>query len=415
MARRAWGMLTGCLIGAALFPACSSSSGRVSLQLYDSPDPSGATAQAAAKCSTPAYSITYDKLPNAADSQRQQLVRRLAAHDSGVDLMALDVTWEAEFAEAKWIVPWSGADAQQVEQTTLNGPLQTAMWNGQLVAAPWTTNTELLWYRSDLVPKAPATWDQMIADAVGLAKAGKPHYVEEQGAQYEGLTVWFNTMVASAGGTVLNPQGTAPALDGAARTALTAMGDMARSPAADPSLSNTEENDARLAMESGSAAFEVNYPFVWASMQKDKPAFYKSFTWAPFPQVVAGKPAKPTIGGLDLAVSAYSKHKDLDFQAAMCLRDAANQEQLAVTGGLPPTLRSLYANPSPAFVQEYPFYKDILSALDSGSVRPKTPAYQNVSIVISHELSPPSSASSQKVGTLDSQIKDALASKGLVP
>ena len=110
MARRAWGVLLGCALTAASVPACSASSGgRVSLQLYDSPDPSGATAQAAATCSTPQYTITYNKLPNAADGQRQELVRRLAAHDSGMDLMALDVTWEAEFAEAKWIVPWTGA------------------------------------------------------------------------------------------------------------------------------------------------------------------------------------------------------------------------------------------------------------------------------------------------------------------
>ena len=415
MARRTWGVLAGCLLGAGLIPACSSGSGRISLQLYDSPDPSGATSHAVAACSPPAYSITYNKLPNAADGQRQELVRRLAAHDSAMDLLALDVTWEAEFAQAKWIVPWSGADAQSVQQGTLNGPLQTGMWNGELVAAPWTTKTQLLWYRKDLVPKPTATWSEMISDAEALAKAGKPHYIEEQGAQYEGLTVWFNSMVASAGGSILNARGTAPTLDGAAKTALSVMGNMARSPAADPSLSNTEENDARLAMESGSAAFEINYPFVWASMQTDKPPFYKSFTWAPFPQVVDGQPAKPTIGGLDLAVSAYSKHKNLDFQAAMCLRNAANQDQLAVVGGLPPTLRSLYSNPSPAFVKEYPFYKDILTALDTGSVRPKTPAYQNVSIVISHTLSPPSSANPQKTGTLRSQISDALASKGLVP
>ena len=73
---------------------------------------------------------------------------------------------------------------------------------------PDNSNTQLLWYRSDLVPKPPTTWAEMIADAEQLAKEGKPHYIEIQGAQYEGVTVWFNTMVASAGGTVLNPDAT---------------------------------------------------------------------------------------------------------------------------------------------------------------------------------------------------------------
>ena len=48
----------------------------------------------------------------------------------------------------------------------------------------------------------------MFADAQALAKQGKPHLIEIQGAQYEGVVVWFNTLVASAGGSVLNPTST---------------------------------------------------------------------------------------------------------------------------------------------------------------------------------------------------------------
>ena len=123
--------------------------------------------------------------------------------------MGLDVTWEAEFSEAGWI---DAVDrrrrGRQVKANTLPGRSSTAMWNGQLVAVPQSSNTELLWYRSDLVPNPPTTWRQMIADAEQLAKEGKPHYIEIQGAQYEGLTVWFNSLIASAGGSVLNADST---------------------------------------------------------------------------------------------------------------------------------------------------------------------------------------------------------------
>ena len=86
---------------------------------------------------------------------------------------------------------------------------------------PDNSNTQLLWYRSDLVKTPPKTWAQMIADAEQLAKEGKPHYIEIQGAQYEGATVWFNTMVASAGGTILNPTATKVTLGAPAVKALT--------------------------------------------------------------------------------------------------------------------------------------------------------------------------------------------------
>ena len=88
-----------------------------------------------------------------------------------------------------------------------------------------------------------------------------------------------------------------------------------------------------------------------------------------------------------MAISKYSPHPDLAFQAALCLRDKQNQLNAAVKGGLPPTLESLYHDP--AMFPAYPFHADILTALQTASVRPKTPAYQNISIVISHLVSPP--------------------------
>ena len=321
----------GIALAGGTLSACTSASagtGPVALNFYLYPDTSGATNMAISNCNAQSggkYTISYQMLPQASDGQRQQLVRRLAAHDPSIDIMGLDVTWEAEFAEAGWIVPWTGSNKAQAEDGTLKPALQTATWQGQLVAVPDNTNTQLLWYRSDLVPNPPTTWAQMIADAEQLAKEGKPHYIEIQGAQYEGATVWLNTMVTSAGGSILNASASGPSMGAPAVKALSIMKQLADSPAADPSLSVQMENQNRLAMEAGTAAFELNYPFVYPSMKMDNPTLFKSFKWAPYPSITPGVPAKVTIGGVDLAVGAYSQHKDLAFQAALCLRDKQNQ------------------------------------------------------------------------------------------
>jgi len=418
--RRIAAGLAGVVLAGTGLTACSSAgagTGPVTLNYYLYPDTSGATQMAINNCDKQSggkYTISYQELPQGADGQRQQLVRRLAAHDNSLDILGLDVTWEAEFAQANWIVPWTGQYLAQAEAGTLGPALQTAMWKGQLVAVPDNTNTQLLWYRSDLVPTPPTTWAQMIADAQQLASQGKPHYIEIQGAQYEGGTVWFNTMVSSAGGTVLNPDATQVTLGQPAVTALSIMKKLATSVAADPSLSVQMENQNRLAMEAGTAAFELNYPFVYPAMKADNPTLFKSFKWALYPEVTPGVPAKVTIGGIDLAVSAYSQHKDLAFQAALCLRDAQNQLIGANVGGVPPTIASLYNNP--ALFANYPFHADILQALENASVRPKTPVYQVVSIDISHLISPPSGIS--PAGTVNSmvgQLNNALQAKGLVP
>src|SRR5215212_1119130 len=179
------------------------SGGRATLNLWVFNEPSGSFTNAAKRCSAASdgrYKIVYNKLSNDADQQRQSLVRRLAAKDSSIDIAGMDVVWTAEFAEAKWIKPWPANFARQVSQGTLAGPLKTASYQGRVWAAPANTNTQLLWYRKDLVKDPATTWDGLIKQAESLPKAGR---IEIQGAQYEGTTVWFNSLVASAGGTIV--------------------------------------------------------------------------------------------------------------------------------------------------------------------------------------------------------------------
>jgi len=313
-----------------------------------------------------------------------------------------------------WIREWTGDNKAQLENGTLQGPLQTAMYKDKLWAAPFNSNTQLLWYRADLVPTPPKTWDEMLTMASDLAKQGKPHYIEIQGAQYECVTVWFNTLLVSAGGSVLTPDGTAPSLGQPAIDALTIMKNLATSPGADPSLPVQMENDNRLAMEAGGAAFELNYPFVYPSMKSNKPDIFPNFKWAAYPAVKAGQDTHVTIGGINIAVSSYSKHPDEAFAAALCLRNRDNQKIGAIKGGVPPSLSDLYDDPS--LQEAYPFAKEIQASLATAAVRPLTPAYQSLSIVIAHAVSPPAGINPESTEkNMKSDLQDALESKGVVP
>ena len=68
------------------------------------------------------YSISYVPLPRTADAQRELMARRLAAEDSDIDLVTLDIPWTAEFAEAGWIREWEGERGQQRARGQARGP-----------------------------------------------------------------------------------------------------------------------------------------------------------------------------------------------------------------------------------------------------------------------------------------------------
>lgn len=418
--------------------ACGAADEGVVLRFYTPADGATQYAQAAADCTRQArggYRIEQVTLPRQADDQRLQLARRIVGNDPTIDILGMDVTWTAEFAEAGWIRPFPDRVSAQIRDGTLDAAYDTGTWRDRLYAAPLNTNTQLLWYRKDLMPggRAPRTWDELLAIAGRLAGQNLPSWIEAQGSQYEGLTVWFNTLLASAGGRITAEDGTTVTLGEGDATgrALTVLRRVATAPGADPSLSQRDEGGNRLAMESGRAAFMVNYPFVLPGIAENGGGAFLDargnptgkdtgrrvqdvFAWAPYPAMEPGRPAAVTIGGLNLAVSSTSLHYDQAVDAVLCLRNRDNQLRNAVDGGVPPTLEALYTDP--AFQREYPAWQAIKQSLDSASVRPKSPAYQSISIVVSALLNPPAEIDPPATqAELVRQVQRAVNSEGLVP
>jgi trehalose/maltose transport system substrate-binding protein len=444
--------------------ACGSARGGLVISFY-TPATDGATFAAVARDCTNQlggrFSIEHVSLPRAPGEQRLQLARRLSARDRGLDVMSLDVVWTAEFAEAGWALPLSDDPAGLAEADAvadaLPGPLATARWKHKLYGAPVTTNTELLWYRADLVDQPPATWDGMVAEAARLHAAGRPGQIAVQANEGEGLVVWFNTLLVSAGGQVLSEDGRhvtltdTPEHRAATVTALRILRSVATAPGADPSITRTDEGTARSSVEQGRAALEVNWPYVLASMLDNavkggvpflplnrNPALAGSvndvgtfvpddeqfriaydasrqvFGFAPYPGVAPGRPAKVTIGGLNLAVASTTRHRAEAFEAVRCLRSAQSQKYVSMVGGLPAVRSSLYSDPQ--FQAKYPMHTVIRQQLIDAAVRPATPVYQAVSLRLSAALSPITEIDPESTADeLARQVRKAIDGEGLLP
>jgi multiple sugar transport system substrate-binding protein len=349
-------------------------------------EPGGAYDQAVSECNEQAngrYQINYVKLPTDANQQRELIVRRLAAEDDSIDLVGMDVIWTAELAEAGWILPWEGENRSAAEEDKLEGPLKTVEFQGKVWGIPFTSNTQLLWYRKDEVdaPSDEITWDELIDEAAAKGKA-----IEVQGAQYEGLTVWINSMIAGAGGQIVDQNGNVK-VDRTAVVAAEIEKKLADSKAAPPGMATNKEDDARLGFEGGRSVYQVNYPYIYPSAAAVSEEFQKNIGWARYPRSVKDEESRPPLGGINIGVSAYSTSPDLAFEAATCLASPEHQAVAAEKGGLPPTTESVYETSQ---VQKaYPFADLLRESIEAAAPRPVTPAYSDISLAIQKTFHPP--------------------------
>ena len=386
--------------------ACSSSdtgSGRT-LTWYINPDGGGADptkkgqAQIANECTDASggrYTIRVQLLPNSASDQRQQLLRRLAASDSGIDLMSIDPVFVAEFAEAGFLAPVPANLEAGFTEDTVNAAVEGAKWKGKLVAVPFWANTQLLWYRKSVAQKAgldmtkPVAWDQVIAAAQAQKKT-----IGVQASRYEGYVVWINALIEGAKGHVVTtPGATADALrlgldTPEGKKAAAVIEKVASTGVGGPALSSTTETEAlNLFSDDASSAFLVNWPYVWAALPENKVTFIDDVGWAKYPQTVAGTPSAPPFGGIELGVGAFSKRPDLAYDAAKCITSAAHQKLYMIGTGNPAARKSVYDDAE--IKKQFPMAALIRTSLDDAAPRPQSQYYGDISTGLQREFSPP--------------------------
>ena len=150
-------------------------------------------------------------------------------------------------------------------------------------------------------------------------------------------------------------------------------------------------------------------------MRKANPGIVDDLGYAPYPTVDGGTP-KVTLGGMNYAISTYSKHPDEAFEAAMCMRDAEERAvSAALDAGDLPAHATVFDN---AGVPEgVPDDQDVMLAeLKNAVPRPVSPVYQNISTIVSTTLSPPAAINPQaSADELRTSIQDAIDGKGILP
>jgi multiple sugar transport system substrate-binding protein len=408
------------MISSVLLAGCSADDGSGStLTWYINPD-AGGQAKVAENCSTDAYTIEVQVLPQSASEQRIQLARRLAAEDPEIDIMSIDPPYTAEFANAGFLAPIPDQLQGKLERQSFRGAVDAATWDGQMVVAPFWSNTQVLWFRKSFVEKAgldmsrPVTWED-ITDAAA-ENGGR---VAVQANKYEGYSVWINALISGAGGAIATDtekgvdatiEVDSPAGETAARIIETLSG----SPAAPADLSVSNEGTAGGTFGSPEGAFMVNWTYIWTNYDETQPEVKDDLGFALYPRSTAGEEARPPYGGIGVGVSAFTRHPDEAMQAIECITSPDNQGVNAELTGNMPASSAGYDYPALAEIYPQELLDLFQESLDVAAPRTVSPYWSDISGALLTTWHPPDAVTDRTPASSQQFVGDVLHGRGLL-
>jgi ABC-type glycerol-3-phosphate transport system substrate-binding protein len=325
----------------------------------------------------PDIRVQQQETPDAADQRHQLYVQWLNAHAGRPDILQLDVVWTPEFAAAGWILPLDRFAPDTA--AFLPAAMAANRWRGRLYAMPWFVDVGMLYWRTDLMSRAPTTFAELATVAArARQQSGLRYGLAWQGARYEGLVAVFAEYLGGHGGRILD--GSKVVVNSAAGVrALTLMREEIYREAIVPQAALTwHEEEARFAFQNGEVALMRNWPYAFALMEDTARSLVAGrFAVAPMPAAPGGTPTA-TLGGAQLAINAYSEHPDAAWRVIDFLTAPEQMlERGRGVGEFPARLQELHDSTLTRGMVLLP--SNALAVIEHATPRPVTPVYSELS------------------------------------
>jgi multiple sugar transport system substrate-binding protein len=336
----------------------------------------------------PNEQVRFIELAESADQQRQQMIQNARTKSDAYTVLNMDVVWTAEFAANRWLaeLPKSQFDLSKVLPPTVS----TSQYRDRLYAVPLNSDGGLLYYRKDLLDAAgvkqpPKTWDELWAACDKVTKTSEGKGVSCYAGQfdkYEGLTVNVSEVINGAGGAVVDASGKPTVNTPEAKKGLDVLVQAVKDGRIPKQAITFKEEEGRRYFESGKLLFHRQWPYQYAlSNKKGSSKVAGKFAVAALPGVTG--PGASTLGGHNLAVSAFAKNKATaaDFIAYITGEEAQRADLLATSQA--PTIAALYDDP--ALVKKFPYLPTLKTAILGAKARPIVVKYGDVTTAIQEE------------------------------
>lgn len=304
---------------------------------------------------------------NASEYYRE-LTTKLRNRDPDLDVFFLDVVWPAEFVARGYLENLSDRFPPSQRAQFFPGPISADTIGGKIYAVPFNIDVGLLFYRKDLLEKygfkPPKTWAEAIRQMDTILKGeGKAHPnligYSGQFEKYEGLVCNVLEFIASTGTSFLdsngNPDLTDPRVIEAVRFIRDDLINNKDHPRRAPGyLLTAKEQESREIFARGDAIFLRNWPETWGILtDPDRSKVYDRVGMAVLPAFEGGH-SVGTLGGWQLGIASYSRHKDLAWEFIQFMTGQEVQRMLAIEQAQ--TMARLTIYDDPALLEAVPHF-----------------------------------------------------------
>lgn len=366
-------LITGCKKG-------PEHGGKTVVRYLANPDVGGFSKEIIAKFheANPDVHVEMVEGPAATNTREDMYATSFMAQEDTYDLIYMDVAWMPKFAAKGWLRPLDDWFTPAMQKEFLPGDIAGSKFQGKTYRVPLQSDGGMLYYRTDLVPKAPRTWAELVAAAKQAQKAPELWGFVFQGKQYEGLVCVFLELLWGNGADLETLD--SPRAVEALQWLVNAVHTDKISP---EGVLTFQEEEARHMFQEGKAVFMRNWPYAYNMMQDDKSPVKGKFAVVPMVHG-AGKSAA-TLGGWGYGISAFSKNPEAAWKFIEFAAREENQRIAFLKGGIIPTRKSLFQDPD--ILKTSPHMRDWGKILELARPRPIHPQYARISDILQLQVS----------------------------
>lgn len=315
----------------------------------------------------------------------------LNARTGAYDLIMLDDPWFPRFAtlevltDLKPLYEKRGATGPDEDFVSSSIALcKHPYQSGALYALPYVGNSQLFFYRKDILQKynlkEPATWEDVLAAARTIGEqenasaqgGGRTYGYVMRAAQGNAVVADFMPIFWSFGAEMFDQSGRPVVNSAEGIAALKFMLELGKHAPPGYQSFNADEVSAHLLQ--GTAAMSINWP-AWISAFSD-PARSKVIGKMEFATLPgARQPGRAEIGNWLIAIPRDAANTEAAFDFLLWATAPEQMKRSALRGN-PPTRRSLFNDAE--LLARFPSYPAQLRSLETSKPRPRTPLWNEI-------------------------------------